>query len=137
MGSRKGRLGRSVADASLGELRRQLTNKCADRGGVLVCVDRFYPSSKTCSSCGSVKAKLDRSAIVFDCEHCGIVIDRDVNAARTSLERLFGSSSRSLASHTRQNNLCVGLGRGAGNGARFAMKEWVVCQPTTSPCCRT
>ncbi len=82
MGRRKGRLGRRVADAGLGEFRRQLTYKCADRGVTLVCVDRFYPSSKTCSSCGTVKAKLDRAARVFDCKHCGLVMDRDVNAAR-------------------------------------------------------
>ncbi len=82
MGRRKGRLGRSVADASLGELRRQLTYKTADRGSVLVTVDRFYPSSKTCSSCGTVRAKLDRGTRIFDCGHCNVVLDRDVNAAR-------------------------------------------------------
>jgi len=82
MGARKGRLGRSVADAALGELRRQLTYKCADRGATLIAIDRFYPSSKTCSSCGSVKAKLDRATRVFDCQGCGLVMDRDVNAAR-------------------------------------------------------
>jgi putative transposase len=81
MSGRKGRLGRSVADASLGQLRRQLTYKTADRGATLICVDRYYPSSKTCSSCGSVKAKLDRGTRVFECEHCGVVLDRDVNAA--------------------------------------------------------
>jgi putative transposase len=82
MGRRKGRLGRSVADASLGELRRQLTYKSADRGTTLVKVDRFYPSSKTCSCCGAVRAKLPRSARVFACESCGVSLDRDVNAAR-------------------------------------------------------
>jgi putative transposase len=86
MGARKGRLGRSVADAVLGELRRQLAYKTADRGTSLVVVDRFYPSSKTCSSCSSVKAKLDRSARVFECTDCGAAIDRDVNAARNIAE---------------------------------------------------
>ena len=96
MGTRKGRLGRSVADAALGELRRQLTYKTADRGATLVPVDRFYPSSKTCSSCGSVKAKLDRPTRVFECEHCGVVLDRDVNAARNIAReslRLLGHAS--------------------------------------------
>jgi putative transposase len=51
MGNKKRHLGRSVADASLGELRRQLTYKSADRGTALVVVGRFYPSSKTCSHC--------------------------------------------------------------------------------------
>jgi putative transposase len=82
MGARNGRLGRSLADAALGELRRQLTYKSADLGSTLVVVDRFYPSSKTCSSCGSVKAKLDRAATVFACSACGVMTDRDVNAAR-------------------------------------------------------
>jgi putative transposase len=82
MGSKRGRLGRSVADAALGELRRQLTYKTDDLGSALVVVDRFFPSSKTCSSCGAVKAKLDRATKVYECSICGVVIDRDVNAAR-------------------------------------------------------
>jgi putative transposase len=94
MGAKKGRLGRSVADAALGELRRQLDYKTADLGSTLVVVDRFFPSSKTCSSCGSVKAKLDRSARVFECSTCGTVIDRDVNAAR-NIER----EARRLLAH--------------------------------------
>jgi putative transposase len=81
MGRRKGRLGRALASASLGELRRQLAYKTDERQGMLVVVDRFYPSSKTCSGCGAVKAKLDRSELVFVCEHCRLDIDRDVNAA--------------------------------------------------------
>ena len=90
MGSRKGRLGRSVADASLGELRRQLSYKSIDHGSTLICVDRFYPSSKTCSSCGSVKAKLDRGMRIFECELCGAVLDRDVNAARNIAREALG-----------------------------------------------
>jgi putative transposase len=45
-------------------------------------VDRFYPSSKTCSACGKAKATLPLSERVFRCDHCGLVADRDVNAAR-------------------------------------------------------
>ena len=81
MQTKKRRLGRSLADASLGELRRQLTYKAVDRGVTLVVVDRFYPSSKTCLSCGSVKAKLDLSMRVYECDTCSLVLDRDVNAA--------------------------------------------------------
>jgi putative transposase len=82
MANRKRHLGRSLADASLGELRRQLTYKSADRSTTLVVVDRFYPSSKTCSRCGAVRAKLLLSTRVFGCENCGATLDRDVNAAR-------------------------------------------------------
>lgn len=81
--ARRGRhLGRALADASFAELRRQLTYKTGDRGSTLVVVDRFYPSSKTCSRCGAVKAKLPLSARIFECDTCGAVVDRDVNAAR-------------------------------------------------------
>jgi putative transposase len=100
MGTRRGRLGRAVADASLGELRRQITYKVADRRSTMIMVDRFYPSSKTCSSCGSVKAKLDRSTQVFDCDTCGSVLDRDVNAARNierEAIRLLVEQHRSVA----------------------------------------
>ena len=100
MCARKGRLGRPVADAGLGELRRQLAYKTSDRATTLVVVDRFYPSSKTCSLCGSVKAKLDRSTRVFDCTDCGVVIDRDVNAARNIAAegaRLLGDQERPVA----------------------------------------
>ena len=74
-------LARSVADASLGEFRRQLEYKAARTGAVLRVVDRWYPSSKTCSNCGAVKAKLPLSERVFHCDACGASIDRDLNAA--------------------------------------------------------
>ena len=50
-------------------------------GSMLVAADRFYPSSKTCSGCGTVRAKLAPSERVFTCQACGLVIDRDLNAA--------------------------------------------------------
>ena len=74
-------LARSVSDASLGEFRRQLEYKTARNGVALRVVDRWYPSSKTCSNCGVVKAKLSLSERVFNCDACDISIDRDLNAA--------------------------------------------------------
>lgn len=74
-------LARSLSDAALGEFRRQLEYKTARSGAVLRVVDRWYPSSKTCSNCGVVKAKLPLSERVFNCDACGISIDRDLNAA--------------------------------------------------------
>ena len=82
MFNRKRHLGRRLADASLAELRRQLVYKTTDRGHRLVAVDRLYPSSKTCSACGVVKAKLPLWARAFTCDDCGATFDRDVNAAR-------------------------------------------------------
>ena len=74
-------LARSVADASLGEFRRQLEYKTARSGAVLCVVDRWFPSSKTCSNCGTVKAKLPLSERTFNCDDCGLSLDRDLNAA--------------------------------------------------------
>ena len=74
-------LARSVSDAALGEFRRQLEYKTVRTGAVLCVVDRWFPSSKTCSNCGVVKAKLSLSERTFNCDACGLSMDRDVNAA--------------------------------------------------------
>lgn len=74
-------LARSLSDAALGEFRRQLEYKTARSGAVLCVVDRWFPSSKTCSNCGVVKAKLPLSERVFNCDACGLSLDRDLNAA--------------------------------------------------------
>jgi putative transposase len=79
---RNPRLARRIAGVGMGELRRQIGYKTARYGSRLVLADRWYPSSKTCSGCGVVKAKLCLSERVFTCEHCGLVLDRDLNAAR-------------------------------------------------------
>jgi putative transposase len=76
------RLARHVADAGFAEIRRQLAYKTGWNGGRLIVADRWYPSSKTCSACGVVKAKLSLAERVFTCTTCGVSLDRDVNAAR-------------------------------------------------------
>ncbi|NIK57973.1 IS607 family element RNA-guided endonuclease TnpB [Kribbella shirazensis] len=76
------RLARRVGDAGFGEIRRQLAYKTEWNGGRLVVADRWFPSSKTCSGCGVVKAKLLLSERLYVCESCGLVMDRDENAAR-------------------------------------------------------
>ena len=76
------RLARHISDASFGELRRQLEYKTVWNGGRTVVVDRWFPSSKTCSGCGAVKNKLDLSVRTYVCTECGLVLDRDLNAAR-------------------------------------------------------
>jgi putative transposase len=84
------RLARHIADASFGEVRRQLAYKTAWRGGNLVVADRWLPSSKTCSGCGVVKAKLRLSERTYRCGHCGLVVDRDFNAARNLANLIAG-----------------------------------------------
>ena len=85
---RNRRLARHISDAGWGLVLAQLTYKtCWSAVSSLERADRYYPSSKTCSGCGTVKAKLSLSDRVFTCEACGFSLDRDENAAR-NLARL-------------------------------------------------
>jgi putative transposase len=90
------RLARRLADASLGTLRRQLAYKTIWAGSTLIEAGRFFPSSKICSGCGHVKAKLLLSEQEYRCECCGMVVDRDVSAAR-NLAVLVASSANRVA----------------------------------------
>ncbi|QYG01301.1 MULTISPECIES: RNA-guided endonuclease TnpB family protein [Massilia] len=85
-------LSRAIADMGFGELRRQLEYKAAQRGGQVVVVDRWYPSSKTCSCCGYLLAVLDLGTRRWVCPGCGTNHDRDVNAA-INLKNLAASSA--------------------------------------------
>jgi putative transposase len=79
---RNHRLARHIAGLGMAELRRQLDYKATDAGVRLVVADRWFPSSKTCSACGAVRAKLTLAQRQFVCESCGARLDRDLNAAR-------------------------------------------------------
>lgn len=74
-------LARRLADVSMREIRREIEYKCAAKGTELLVVDRWYPSSKTCSCCGSLKKDLTLRDRVYRCDKCGLEIDRDLNAA--------------------------------------------------------
>jgi putative transposase len=88
------RLARHIAGVGMGEFRRQVEYKAGWSGQRVHVADRWYPSSKTCSGCGVVKAKLRLSERIFVCESCGMSIDRDLNAAR-NLAALVEASSPS------------------------------------------
>ncbi|MEB3116858.1 MAG: transposase [Limnothrix sp.] len=75
------KLSKAIQDMGFYEFRRQLDYKTKLYGSELVIVDRWFPSSKTCSRCGTKKETLSLSERVFDCDHCGLQIDRDLNAA--------------------------------------------------------
>ncbi|MDE5084661.1 MAG: RNA-guided endonuclease TnpB family protein, partial [Trichodesmium sp. St18_bin1] len=75
------KLAKAVADMGFYEIRRQLKYKCQLYGSKLTIVDRWFPSSKTCSRCGTVKESLLLSERVFNCEHCNFSCERDLNAA--------------------------------------------------------
>ncbi len=74
-------LASSISDAAMGELSRQLLYKARWHGVEVRVADRWFPSSKTCSCCGVVRNDLDLSTRTYSCGVCGLVIDRDLNAA--------------------------------------------------------
>ncbi len=75
-------LARVISDCGWGEFRRQLAYKCEPYGRTLVVIDRWYPSSKTCSACGYLLAGLSLGTRHWTCPSCGTRHDRDVNAAK-------------------------------------------------------
>jgi putative transposase len=78
-------LARVISDCGWGEFRRQLEYKCGRYGRELVVIDRWYPSSKTCSACGHLLAGLSLKTRHWTCPSCGTRHDRDVNAAKNIL----------------------------------------------------
>lgn len=92
------KLAKAISDTSFSMFRSMLEYKCNWYGKELVVIDRFYPSSKTCSKCGWKKEDLTLSDRVFKCENCGIEIDRDLNAAiniqRVGVDILYNRMQR-------------------------------------------
>ena len=105
---------KALKDAALGELRRQVEYKTSWNGDRVVLADRFYPSSRTCSGCKKVKEHLELSERIFTCDSCGLVIDRDLNAA-LNLKDV-------AASDTETKNACGGDGR-PRRGRQTPMKQ--------------
>jgi putative transposase len=80
------KLARALADAGLGQLLRFFETKMQTVGGQALIVSRFFPSTKTCSGCGHVKKRMPLKYRTYCCMKCGLVMDRDLNAA-INLER--------------------------------------------------
>ena len=75
------KLARAIADSSWSELVRMTSYKAMQSGSIVLKADRFYPSSKLCSQCGSVKTHIGLDEREYICEECGCCIDRDHNAS--------------------------------------------------------
>jgi putative transposase len=110
-------LAQAVSDASFFEVKRQLLYKAQQHGGYVQLADRWFPSSKTCHVCGWVKQDLTLADRVWTCEQCGMVHDRDLNAAimvETEALRLMtgvpgvASSARKFACGAGSNGLETG-----------------------------
>jgi putative transposase len=129
----KAGLNRGIHDASMAELRRQLTYKCQWYGSTLLVADTFFPSSKTCPRCGWRKPSLSLSERMFVCENpsCLLVIDRDVNSS-LNLKALVaslgtgsgpgtclvnGANARGEERLQPGNGRCSSMNREAGTGS--------------------
>ncbi len=78
-------LAKAISDCGWGEFRRQLEYKAVAAGRHLITIDRWYPSSRTCSACGHLLASLSLSTRTWQCPSCGTRHDRDINAAKNIL----------------------------------------------------
>ena len=76
-----GKLAASIARQGFYEFRERLTIKIVASGGSVVLASQWFPSSKTCHNCGNINSELKLSDRIYNCPHCGTVIDRDLNAA--------------------------------------------------------
>ncbi len=103
------RLARAIADVGFYEFRRQLKYKCQWYGSELVIVSRTFPSSKMCSQCGHRKKELSLSEREYHCEQCGLVIDRDLNAAlnlvAVSLPETLNACGEEIR-HSKSSEIC-------------------------------
>ena len=106
-------LAQSIADVGFYEFKRQLLYKATWYGSRVILADRWEPSSKTCSGCGWVNKDLTLADRTFHCQACGLVRDRDLNAA-INLSKLAGSSSES-------RNACGGASAGTPRKKRVKL----------------
>lgn len=98
-GMARTRLAKSVMDAAMGEVGRQLAYKAPLAGSTVVVVGRWFPSSKTCSDCGTKrKGPLSLSIREWSCEACGVVHDRDENAAQ-NLKQMAAAHAATACCH--------------------------------------
>jgi IS605 OrfB family transposase len=126
---RNRRLARAISDCGFGTIRQQLNYKTVWSGSRLVVADRWFPSSKTCSGCGAVKAKLPLRIRTFVCSECGMILDRDVNAAR-NLALLVSVTGAGVAVHPEPEG---SNGRGADRKTPPAGQVAVKRPPGTTP----
>jgi IS605 OrfB family transposase len=130
---RNRKLAKAISDCGFGAIRTVLGYKTTWNGGRLHVADRWFPSSKTCSGCGAVKAKLPLRIRTFVCTECGLVLDRDLNAAR-NLALLVSVTGAGVAVHPEPQG---SNGRGADRKTPLAGPVAVKRLPGTAPAGQT
>lgn len=116
-------LAKSVADAAMAEVRRQLAYKSILSGSTIVVADRWFPSSKTCSSCGVVRDSLPLSVRMWACDACSAKHNRDLNAAYNLRNLAAAFAAKACRQGSAGANLAarVKLPRGQEAGVRDAV----------------
>jgi len=108
--SRTRMFGKSVCDNGFGKFVSMLEYKLKDQGKELVRVGKWFPSSKMCSNCGSMRESLSLGERVYHCENCGMIIDRDLNASYNIREEgkrmLLQKQKHRTVGHTEIARLC-------------------------------
>lgn len=99
--AQKSGLNRGIANAGFGEIRRQVEYKAAWRGGAVLFADRFAPTSRTCSECGTYQQKFSLKIRQWTCPDCGAVHDRDENAAKNIVTFATGAIPEARAGNAR------------------------------------
>jgi putative transposase len=126
--TRNRRLARHISGVGMAELRRQVEYKAAWSGVHVHVADRWYPSSRTCSDCGTVKAKLRLSERIYTCDQCGLVLDRDLNAA-CNLAKLVSVVTGGDGGESRRDSPMETHVRPALRGQRVPPREGPSGQP--------
>jgi putative transposase len=125
-------LAQAIGDVGFAAFRRQLTYTAAWYGCQVIMASRWEPTSKTCSGCGGVDDDLTLADRTFRCEHCGLVVDRDLNAA-INVAKLAGSSSAVRRQFVGQSNrlwrgkLWLESGDSGETGPDEAGTRYVLC----------
>jgi putative transposase len=78
-------LSKAIANVSWSDIVSKIEYKMTENQGHLIKIDQFYPSSKTCSNCGSVKQDMPLEIRIYECSECSYTEDRDINAAKNIL----------------------------------------------------
>jgi len=103
-------LAKSIQDLGLGRFIEMLQYKAKWKGGNVIKISRWFPSSKLCSCCGHKKEKLGLDERIYVCEHCGLNIDRDLNAAINIYKEGIRLYKLFLIEEEKQNNNKVKIG---------------------------
>jgi putative transposase len=134
MGNRQ--LARAIGDAAWAAFARQLAYKQAWRGGQVMVCDRWFPSTRTCSRCGLVRQRMRLGERILHCDGCGLLMDRDRNAAANLAAWAEAASLAAAQAPDRQAGGRVvnapggeGAGRRSGDGATAPVKG----EPTPTP----